>query len=99
MAQLGGGGSADTSLNDLISRAVGSVDTADKNYKPIIQSKDAHAIESKYGNFEFPSIPENGNVQNETLMATRQPMRPPSGVRATNKFLAQADPMTTTQSV
>ena len=65
-----------------------------------LPGKDAHAITSKYGNFDFPAIPEHDtSAENQAaLMATRPPMRPPSGVRPANKFLS-SDPNQTTQSI
>lgn len=66
-----------------------------KKFEVIPPNKDAQAITSKYGNFDFPAIPEHEGVQGAAL-AQRPSYRPPSGV---NKFLNQADPMRTTTSV
>jgi len=35
----------------------------------IISNKNAQAIESKYGNFNFPAIPEDDALQNELMQA------------------------------
>ena len=57
----------------------------------IIQNKNAQAIESKYGNFNFPAIPEDDALQNELMQAQRP--------KPTNNFLSQADPMKTNTSI
>ena len=64
-------------------------------------NKEAHAISSKYGNFDFPAIPEHETVADQALLAQRPSIknRPESGIRATNKFLNTTDPMTTTHSI
>ncbi len=56
-------------------------------------NKDAHAITSKYGNFDFPAIPEHEGITDAVL--AQHPI--PSST--TNKFLNQADPLRTTTSV
>ena len=63
-----------------------------------MQSKNAQAIESKYGNFDFPAIPEHESMQPEAL--AHRPARPPSGVRPIqSKFLNSSDPNMTTNSI